>query len=824
MTTLVPDPTELQALFDKAFFGKRLHALDPKGGGSRIWNTPAASKTWLPASVTWQRENDGDNFYFSPVIFTAWRPDLIKPSGKRNVLSTRWVWLDLDPVTKEITGEQFDKERAEMLRLLTTGLPDGVPAPTFVVDSGRGYWGLWLLKAVYAVDGPGGAATRALEARLRGLANAFGDYGDRSVINSNRIVRLPSTINQKTGRVATVVAFNRGGYTLEDFPVIAVKAAPQRADSNDWAIPTELLVRMLAATDYTGGPAGLDDRRSYAEWLKFAMAVHQACNGDADGLAAFTEWCLADPERDDDPEKIRAHWDSFEAVGGITRGSWIMLLNSDPKNAELVSEIMTAQDAAAEAKRIADFAKVLDEHILCTAPSSFIARDSTNLISEKTFRTRYNPFTAQMRSIPTRYKDDAAKYVISLPFGEIKRVDGLCYRPGDTERIVDGKANMWVAPSITPLDEEPTILLDHINYLIPNEVERELVLDWLAHCVQKPMVKLMFALLIVDAIGGTGKSFIGYLMRAILGRLNVLMMGKDDKVDARFNSKFLNKCFTFIHEAMPGGKTNLVEALKDKITEDTVSIEKKGVDEFDAENRNNIMAVTNFINALKIMLTNRRWLIAMGTTDVRFCDDLGAETPATVEYYRKLFVSIGKGTPLKGDVVDEDRRALNFFMKRDLSKFSGQGNAPRTKAKEDAADANAGTWSSFLNGAKANKTEPFTKKLFTLQEVLDVLARNFDNAKTANVRTPALRAAVIECGCRDLKKQSEANGERARLWTLTPGDAEKYDEMSPAAVMKLYMEMGTAGAVDEFSDGDDEPVVKVDPAAVAGDLDLEAMM
>jgi hypothetical protein len=192
-----------------------------------------------------------------------------------------------------------------------------------------------------------------------------------------------------------------------------------------------------------------------------------------------------------------------------------------------IKEQQADREAVADEKRTGRFEAARKNYTLCASPVAFIARDSTKLVSKATFSARYNSSTARMK-IPARYKDDAAKYVISLQYGKIERVDGMSYRPGDDRRIVDGKANMWVKPPITPLDEEPTILIEHINYLIPDEVERKLLLDWLAHCVQKPMEKLMFALLIVDDKGGTGKSWFGYLMQVILGAENVAMVDDTD--------------------------------------------------------------------------------------------------------------------------------------------------------------------------------------------------------------------------------------------------------------------------------------------------------
>jgi hypothetical protein len=310
-----------QCLFDSAFRGHRIHALPPKGG-TRVWDAPPDTTQWIEAARTWMDHQKGCKFYFSPAT--------IKPGNqtttKADMLSSEWVWADLDPRK----GEPLDAERTEMLALLTTDLPIDVARPTFVVDSGRGFWAFWRLRAPHVFDGRDGDATRTFEAVLRGLANAFGEFGDRSVKNINRIARLPSSINPKTGAVAEVIAFNKVGYKLTDFPVITIQRKA-RAEGGADAVPLNIFKKMLRATPYTGGPDGLDDRHGQDGWLTFAMAVHEAARGDcADYLDAFVEWCHNDPNAKDEwtAESIQARWESFDCdgTGGVTRGSWEKLL------------------------------------------------------------------------------------------------------------------------------------------------------------------------------------------------------------------------------------------------------------------------------------------------------------------------------------------------------------------------------------------------------------------------------------------------------------------------------------------------------------------
>ena len=318
-------PTEvdatLQRLFENAFRGHRIHAL-PLKGGTRVWDAPPNSTQWIEAARTWIDRQKSCKFYFSPAT--------IKPgcetTTKADILSSEWVWADLDPRD----GQPLDAERAEILFLLTVDLPMDVSRPTFIVDSGRGYWAFWRLEAPHIFDGRDGDSTRAFEAVLSGLANSFGKFGDRSVKNINRIARLPSSVNPKTNVVAKVIEYNDVRFALRDFPARPIERRARTDNAVD-AVPLDLFKRMLDATPYTGGPSGLDDRNGNEGWLQFAMAAHDAARGDsADYLYAFIEWCQNDPNGRDSwsTESIQARWESFECdePGGITRASWYKLL------------------------------------------------------------------------------------------------------------------------------------------------------------------------------------------------------------------------------------------------------------------------------------------------------------------------------------------------------------------------------------------------------------------------------------------------------------------------------------------------------------------
>src|SRR5262249_52783935 len=120
--------------------------------------------------------------------------------------------------------EPLEAQRTAMLELLTTDLPQGIPPPNRVIDSGRGYWGLRKLATPQPVDGRqnnvNGPLTEAVECYGRGIEQAFGTRFADGCRNIDRVARLPGTSNSKTGRVARVLhEFSHDEpHAIESFP------------------------------------------------------------------------------------------------------------------------------------------------------------------------------------------------------------------------------------------------------------------------------------------------------------------------------------------------------------------------------------------------------------------------------------------------------------------------------------------------------------------------------------------------------------------------------------------------------------------------------
>lgn len=149
------------------------------------------------AITSWVRdENANRNVYYH---VNPTRGAVEKKANRADIVEVRHLHVDVDPRA----GEDFDAERVRILARLTESLPDKVPPPTFIVDSGGGYQAIWTLRVPIALahdDAPREAKEAAADdAALFNLRLAVLFDCDHAQ-DVSRLLRLPGTTNYPDAR------------------------------------------------------------------------------------------------------------------------------------------------------------------------------------------------------------------------------------------------------------------------------------------------------------------------------------------------------------------------------------------------------------------------------------------------------------------------------------------------------------------------------------------------------------------------------------------------------------------------------------------------
>lgn len=225
-------------------------AIDPATGAE-------ASATFAPDDrqgvTAWLAEHAAWNIYFGH----AERKPGATQRRKVDIAAVHWLHVDIDPRP----GEPLDAERERIRALLETP-PEGIPKPSLVFDSGRGFVASWQLAEPLR-------DLAAAEAANRWLAEQLG--GDKCH-DVSRILRLPGTVNCKPeaqGRRARIVSHDAGAvYTFDRFGR-SERRERQKADATP-----------------IGGE--LDRPEDIAAGIAICLSAAPAIEGQAGRTAAFT--------------------------------------------------------------------------------------------------------------------------------------------------------------------------------------------------------------------------------------------------------------------------------------------------------------------------------------------------------------------------------------------------------------------------------------------------------------------------------------------------------------------------------------------------------
>lgn len=190
----------------------------------------------------------------------------------------------------------------------------------------------------------------------------------------------------------------------------------------------------------------------------------------------------------------------------------------------------------------------------------------------------------------------------------------VCFRPelppGQTI-IIEGLPfhNIYV-PIQTPRKVgDPSPFINHVRKLLPDGQDADLVLHWMASCVQNPGKKF-FWWPVIQGAKGNGKSLLIAVMTAALGERYSHNVKADSviKTGNQFNDWIVGKLFLGFHEIRSSeGRRDFVEIMKDSVTEKRLSAEGKGKGQSTVDNRANGMMCTNWKDACPIDDDERRF-------------------------------------------------------------------------------------------------------------------------------------------------------------------------------------------------------------------------
>lgn len=334
---------------------------------------------------------------------------------------------------------------------------------------------------------------------------------------------------------------------------------------------------------------GLDpgDFRDHTAWFELMCACHHATAGD--GRDEFVAWSASDPSYADHAAIVGRRWDSLHADAGGRRVTVRTLYKrmADAGCGDMIPRVSAEDDFPDDLPDApaAVGSGLSDEWVWIAEIERFVRRTDTRKFSDKQFKSMFQHRWSEGNICEAVWKG-------KLP---IRRVEALTYVPSQPEFIAQGewagRYNLWRPSGVEPKVGDVAVFLEHMEYLFPDAAERGHVLDYLSLLVAPYFVKANFALLIRGR-PGTGKSFLGKLVRKMVGSDNVSMPSSTE-VTKEFTGWQEGVQLAILEELMAIGRTEVANRLKPVITDDFLRIRLMHTNPYSTPNFLNLLCFTN---------------------------------------------------------------------------------------------------------------------------------------------------------------------------------------------------------------------------------------
>jgi hypothetical protein len=496
--------------------------------------------------------------------------------------------------------------------------------------------------------------------------------------NIDRIMRVPGTINvpderkRKKGRraaLAFLVKHRDTRYSLADFTKAAPlqdagHPVPGRASGN-----REMKINLPTNIDRVINLDDHDNLRKLKDWVKRAIAFGK----DPEGLkvwASRSEMVFAVV-----CEMVREKIPDETIAAILTDHDW-QISESILEKKNVDREVKRILSRAHERAIDPDLAKMNEDHCVVQVGSKTRVmsweEDEINPGEMIPFYWGFDDFRKffmKWRKQEVVRGENGEPKVKDYPLGEWwlrhahrRQFSGVKYMPYSDEEVVNDCLNLWTGFTVPAIKGDKHLsFLEHIceNLCNANQEYYEYLIRWMAHRVQRREGPAGVAIVLKSESEGTGKSFFAKHLGALFGKHYKHITNADHLV-GKFNAHLQDCQVLFADEAFYAGDKRHAGLLKTIISEDTLMVEKKGID---------ATASRNYIGM--IMASNQKFVVPAGQNARRFFVlDVGAKRMQDSAYFAGIANDLGSGG---------SSNLMYFLQHMDLGDFNIR-NVPKTAA------------------------------------------------------------------------------------------------------------------------------------------------
>lgn len=311
------------------------------------------------------------------------------------------------------------------------------------------------------------------------------------------------------------------------------------------------------------------------------------------------------------------------------------------------------------------------------------------LLGPGQFQARFGGFTFAMDPEGKRMVRNAWECFTESQLLRFPRADTASFRPDRPlgEIVSEGgyrRVNSYVEIEVPRAAGDASRFWRHLELILPDRRDREILVSYMAACVQYKGVKFQWAPLIIGP-PGNGKTFLTRCVAQAIGKRYV-HMPKASKLAKQFNGWMVGKLFYGVEDIYTKDvKVDVIEELKPMITGgDGLEIEAKGVDQVSSDICGNFMFNSNHDDGIKKARNDRRFSVMFTAQDLRNWD-AEADPVMRGSYFPDLY-----DWAKEGGYAIVAEMLYTYAIPLEFNPAKACHRAPRTSTTERAISAGKG--------------------------------------------------------------------------------------------------------------------------------------
>ena len=230
------------------------------------------------------------------------------------------------------------------------------------------------------------------------------------------------------------------------------------------------------------------------------------------------------------------------------------------------------------------------------------------LLKPDQFRATYSGHQFQMQADNLKPTTNAFEAFVENRMHRFPKCNTVIWHPQrEPGVVIDNAVNTWVPPKIKRRRGDPTPFLDLVTKMLPDERDQKILLNWARSVVQNQGQKFQWAP-VLQGCEGNGKSAFAEFVAHAVGK-EYTHKPNTKNLTEKFNDYIERKLLIIAEEIDMGGRREMLDILKELITNMDVEVRAMAENKRMTRNFANWILLTNYKDAVIKNRGDRRYAI-----------------------------------------------------------------------------------------------------------------------------------------------------------------------------------------------------------------------